>query len=83
MHRIQVLNNSNIVDVIARIEQLVWKDDLTYFEAIVEVAEGMDKEVEEIAKLLPKPIKEKLLSEASKLRLIKPEYRVTPLYGNE
>lgn len=55
------------------------KGSLTYFESCTEVAEQMGIEIESLAKMLPKVIKEKLLKEASDLRLLKPQYRITQL----
>lgn len=66
-------------DIADKIEAIHKVGNLNYFECCTEVAELLNIEIESVAKILPKAIKEKLLKDASDLRLLKPEHRITTL----
>lgn len=56
---------------------------ITWLESCIEVANLRNLEVETIAKIITKEIKELLLAEASELRLLKPQYRINTLFKND
>ena len=63
----------------AEVESVYGAGGLSYIEACIEVAEYHGMDIEVLAKLLPKQIKDKLKAEASELRLLKEKYRITTL----
>ena len=59
------------IDLNLTIEQIVKDTELSYMDAILEYAQNIDGEIEEVAKLLNKSIKDKLELEAQKLHMMK------------
>ena len=55
-----------------KIENLVWDQDITYFDAINALMKSMDLEPEYVSRLLSPDIKSKLTVEVEELKLIKP-----------
>lgn len=53
-----------------RVEDLVWKEDISYLEAVSEIAIQSQYEPERIAKLLTPDLKAKIQYEAEKLSLV-------------
>jgi|TARA_B100000035_G_scaffold50543_1_gene39128 hypothetical protein len=53
------------------IEQLVLNSELNYIEAIVSYCEENNIELDSVSKLISKPLKEKLKSEAMELNFLK------------
>lgn len=56
-----------------KIEDYVWKDDISYYEALLKVVKEEEIEPEEIKKFLSKDILILLHKDAKELRLIKTE----------
>lgn len=77
------LSDSDFLDpsrIGAEVEAVKGSDDrMTYMEACVAVADNRNLEIEVVAKLLPKQIKDKILAEASNARLLKPQHRIATL----
>tara|TARA_Y100000780_G_C13600025_1_gene384200 strand:+ start:64 stop:270 length:207 start_codon:yes stop_codon:yes gene_type:complete len=59
------------IDINLTIEDMVKEKKLSYMDAILEYAQNIDGEIEEVAKLLNKSIKDKLELEAQKLHMMK------------
>jgi len=53
-------------DLVTRTEFLVKNDSLSYVEAIIHICNDLDIDPEDIAKIIPPPLKEKLLVEAQR-----------------
>lgn len=53
------------------IESIVKNSDLNYIEAVVQYCEDMNIELENVSKLISKPLKEKLKYEAQRLNFMK------------
>lgn len=69
--------DEKVKNIALEIERVKAQSGLSYIEATVEVCERQDLEIENMKKVLPKNIKEKIELEASKLNLLK--YRVNTL----
>jgi hypothetical protein len=59
------------IDINITLEELVAEKNITYIEAIVEYANSIDVEIESIAKMLNKSIKDKIEVEAQGLNMLK------------
>ena len=59
------------IDINITLEELVATKNITYIEAIVEYAHHIDVEIESIAKMLNKSIKDKIEVEAQGLNMLK------------
>ena len=59
------------IDINITLEELVVEKNITYIEAIVEYANSIDVEIESIAKMLNKSIKDKIEVEAQGLNMLK------------
>lgn len=53
-------------ELVARAEFLVKNDNLSYVEAIIHICNDLDIDPEDIAKIIPPPLKEKLHVEAQR-----------------
>jgi hypothetical protein len=62
------------------IENLVMTSKINYIEAIVTYCEENSIEFESVSKLIPKPLKEKLKSEATQLNFLKKTSRAKLLF---
>ena len=62
------------------IENLVMTSKINYIEAIVTYCEENGIEFESVSKLIPKPLKEKLKSEATQLNFLKKTSRAKLLF---
>ena len=75
------MNDSEIANrvknIAIEIEQVKKESGLSYIESTVEVCERFNLEIDNMKKVLPKNIKEKIELEASKLNLLK--YRINSL----
>jgi hypothetical protein len=59
------------IDISLTIEEIVKKKSITYMEAILEYTNEVDGEIEVIAKMLNKSIKDKIELEAQELNMFK------------
>lgn len=59
------------IDISLTIEEIVKKKSITYMEAILEYTNEVDGEIEVIAKMLNKSIKDKIEVEAQDLNMFK------------
>ena len=59
------------IDISLTIEEIVKKKSITYMEAILEYTNEVDGEIEMIAKMLNKSIKDKIELEAQELNMFK------------
>ena len=59
------------IDISLTIEEIVKKKSITYIEAILEYTNEVDGEIEGIAKMLNKSIKDKIEVEAQDLNMFK------------
>ena len=59
------------IDINITLEEMVATKKITYIEAIVEYAQNIDVEIESIAKMLNKSIKDKIEVEAQGLNMLK------------
>ena len=59
------------IDINITLEEMVATKKITYIEAIVEYAQNIDVEIESIAKMLNKSIKDKIEVEAQSLNMLK------------
>lgn len=57
------------------IERIVKDSDLNYIEAVVQYCEDMNIELDNVSKLISKPLKEKLKYEAQRLNFMKKSSR--------
>ena len=54
------------------IEKFVSKTKMSYIDAIIEYCEQNEIELETVKKLIPKPLKDKIMCEAQELNFLKP-----------
>ena len=59
------------IDISLTIEEIVKKKSISYMEAILEYTHEVDGEIEGIAKMLNKSIKDKIEAEATELNMFK------------
>ena len=59
------------IDISLTIEEIVKKKNISYMEAILEYTNEVDGEIEGIAKMLNKSIKDKIEAEATELNMFK------------
>ena len=67
------------IDVNTTIEELVRDKKISYMEAIIMYADEVDGEIEMVAKLLNRSIKDKLEAEANDLNMMKKPITKLPL----
>jgi hypothetical protein len=67
------------IDVNTTIEELVRDKKISYMEAIIMYADDIDGEIEMVAKLLNRSIKDKLEAEANDLNMMKKQVTKLPL----
>ena len=67
------------IDVNTTIEKLVRDKKISYMEAIIMYADNVDGEIEMVAKLLNRSIKDKLEAEANDLNMMKKQVTKLPL----
>ena len=67
------------IDVNTTIEELVRDKKISYMEAIIMYADNVDGEIEMVAKLLNRSIKDKLEAEAQNLNMMKKKCSQLPL----
>jgi hypothetical protein len=67
------------IDVNTTIEELVRDKKISYMEAIIMYADNIDGEIEMVAKLLNRSIKDKLEAEANDLNMMKKQVTKLPL----
>ncbi|MBC8227421.1 MAG: hypothetical protein H8E74_09865 [Gammaproteobacteria bacterium] len=67
------------IDVNTTIEELVRDKKISYMEAIIMYADDVDGEIEMVAKLLNRSIKDKLEAEANDLNMMKKPITKLPL----
>ena len=67
------------IDVNTTIEELVRDKKISYMEAIIMYADDVDGEIEMVAKLLNRSIKDKLEAEANDLNMMKKQITKLPL----
>ena len=67
------------IDVNTTIEELVRNKKISYMEAIIMYADNVDGEIEMVAKLLNRSIKDKLEAEANDLNMMKKQVTKLPL----
>jgi hypothetical protein len=67
------------IDVNTTIEELVRDKKIPYMEAIIMYADDVDGEIEMVAKLLNRSIKDKLEAEANDLNMMKKQVTKLPL----
>jgi hypothetical protein len=67
------------IDVNTTIEELVRDKKISYMEAIIMYADNVDGEIEMVAKLLNRSIKDKLEAEANDLNMMKKQVTKLPL----
>tara|TARA_B100000029_G_scaffold222858_1_gene220719 strand:- start:665 stop:874 length:210 start_codon:yes stop_codon:yes gene_type:complete len=67
------------IDVNTTIEEIVRDKKISYMEAIIMYAENVDGEIEMVAKLLNRSIKDKLEAEANDLNMMKKPITKLPL----
>jgi hypothetical protein len=67
------------IDVNTTIEKLVRDKKISYMEAIIMYADDVDGEIEMVAKLLNRSIKDKLEAEANDLNMMKKQVTKLPL----
>ena len=67
------------IDVNTTIEKLVRDKKISYMEAIIMYADDIDGEIEMVAKLLNRSIKDKLEAEANDLNMMKKQVTKLPL----
>jgi hypothetical protein len=67
------------IDVNTTIEELVRDKKISYMEAIIMYADEVDGEIEMVAKLLNRSIKDKLEAEANDLNMMKKQVTKLPL----
>ena len=67
------------IDVNTTIEEMVRDLQITYMEAIVKYTDDVDGEIEMVAKLLNRSIKDKLEAEANDLNMLKQPISKLPL----
>lgn len=86
MHSEEIMETGNIDDVFEEnfmtaskfaieIERIVKDSDLNYIEAVVQYCEDMNIELDNVSKLISKPLKEKLKYEAQRLNFMKKSSR--------
>ena len=61
------------IDISLTIEEIVKKKKITYMDAILEYTNEIDGEIEGVAKMLNKSIKDKVEAEAQSLNMMKQE----------
>ena len=66
-------------DINMIIEQIVQKNKLSYMDAILKYTENIDGEIEAVAKVLNKSIKDKLEMEAQELHMMKKKSTKLPI----
>ena len=67
------------IDVNATIEKLVIMKKITYMEAIIDYTDNVDCEIEMVAKMLNRSIKDKIEAEAENLNMMKKKTSKLPL----
>ena len=67
------------IDVNTTIEEIVRDKKISYMEAIIMYADDIDGEIEMVAKLLNRSIKDKLEAEANDLNMMKKSITKLPL----
>ncbi len=67
------------IDVNSMIEKLVIEKKISYIEAIVEHTDSVDCEIEMVAKMLNRSIKDKIEAEAENLNMMKKKTSKLPL----
>lgn len=67
------------IDVNTTIEEIVRDKKISYMEAIIMYADDVDGEIEMVAKLLNRSIKDKLEAEANDLNMMKKSITKLPL----
>lgn len=67
------------IDVNTTIEEIVRDKKISYMEAIIMYADDIDGEIEMVAKLLNRSIKDKLEAEANDLNMMKKQITKLPL----
>jgi hypothetical protein len=67
------------IDVNTTIEEIVRDKKISYMEAIIMYADDVDGEIEMVAKLLNRSIKDKLEAEANDLNMMKKQVSKLPL----
>jgi|TARA_B110000495_G_C23003711_1_gene592675 hypothetical protein len=67
------------IDVNNNIESIVKHSKISYMEAILKYADDIDGEIEMVAKLLNRSIKDKLEAEANDLNMMKKQVTKLPL----
>lgn len=67
------------IDVNQTIEDMVKKHDMSYMDAIVKYTDDVDGEIEMVAKLLNRSIKDKIEAEANDLHMMKKQVTKLPL----
>ena len=67
------------IDVNTTIEEIVRDKKISYLEAIIMYADDVDGEIEMVAKLLNRSIKDKLEAEANDLNMMKKQVTKLPL----
>ena len=67
------------IDINTAIEEMVRDLQISYMEAIVKYTDDIDGEIEGVAKLLNRPIKDKLEAEANDLNMMKKPITKLPL----
>lgn len=67
------------IDVNQTIEEMVKKQDMSYMDAIVKYTDDVDGEIEMVAKLLNRSIKDKIEAEANDLHMMKKQVTKLPL----
>ena len=71
-------------DINIIIDEIVKNNNITYMEAILKYTENIDGEIEAVAKVLNKSIKDKLEMEAQELHMMKKKSTKLPIqYGEE
>lgn len=66
-------------DINLIIDELVKNNNITYMEAILKYTENIDGEIEAVAKVLNKSIKDKLEMEAQELHMMKKKSTKLPI----
>ena len=66
-------------DINMIIEQIVQKDKLSYMDALLKYTDNIDGEIEAVAKVLNKSIKDKLEMEAQELHMMKKKSTKLPI----
>tara|TARA_Y100001936_G_scaffold247338_1_gene292952 strand:- start:2618 stop:2827 length:210 start_codon:yes stop_codon:yes gene_type:complete len=67
------------IDVNTTIEEIVKEKKISYMEAIIKYSDEVDGEIEMVAKLLNKSIKDKVEAEANDLHMMKKQVTKLPL----